>query len=148
VSVLTDSAATTTHEPLPQPAPVTDQLADSVDWFEGTFRSWRRRSWCRVVAIMAVLGAIGDALTTSMIPYVDGIHEGNPVSAAGQSFLGSVPVFMLVVTMPLALVFLVLANRPRSAFTWFIWGAVASVGAVKVAVTCSNLVVLWTVSTR
>ncbi|WP_028044917.1 hypothetical protein [Cellulomonas sp. URHE0023] len=140
----TTAPRTDAHEP----APVVDQLADSVDWFEGTLRSWRRRSWCRAVAVLAVLGAVGDAVTTSMLPFVDGIREGNPVSAAGQALLGSVPVFMFAVTIPLAVVFLVLANRPRSTFTWFIWCAVAAVGAVKVAVTCSNLVVLWTVSAR
>ena len=62
------------------------------------------------------------------------------------AFLGSVPVFMILVTLPLAMLFLILANRPRSAFTWFIWCAVASVGAVKLAVTCSNVVFLWTVT--
>jgi len=148
MSVLTGPAATTAPERVQEPAAtaVSDQLADSVDWFEDTLRSWRRRSWSRSVAVLAMLGAVGDALTTSTLPHVDGIHEANPVSAAGQAFLGSVPVFMILVTLPLAMVFLILANRPRSAFTWFIWCAVASVGAVKLAVTCSNVVVLWTVA--
>lgn len=150
MSVLTSgSAATATADRSQQPAPATisDQLADSVDWFEGTLPAWRRSSWCRAVAVLAMLGAIGDALTTSTLPHVEGIHEGNPVSAAGQAFVGSVPVFMLVVTIPLVLVFLVLANRPTSRYTWFIWLAVASVGAVKLVVTFSNLVVLGTVFT-
>ena len=148
MSVLTGPAATTAPERVQEPAAtaVSDQLADSVDWFEDTLRSWRRRSWSRSVAVLAMLGAVGDALTTATLPHVDGIHEANPVSAAGQAFLGSVPVFMILVTLPLAMVFLILANRPRSAFTWFIWCAVASVGAVKLAVTCSNVVVLWTVA--
>jgi hypothetical protein len=150
MSVLTGTRPTTAPDTLPEQTsePVTDQLADSVDWFEGTWRSWRRRTWCRAVAVLGMLGALGDALTTSTLPHVDGIHEANPVSAAGQELLGSVPLFMLVVTVPLALIFLVLANRPRSAFTWFIWCAVASVGVVKLAVTCSNVAVLWTVAAR
>lgn len=126
----------------PATTQVRDELADSVDWFEGTLRSWRHRSWYRAVAVLAMLGGVGDALTTSRIPRVDGIHEANPVSAAGQAFVGSVPVFMVVVTVPLLVVFLVLANRPTSRYTWFIWLAVATVGAVKLVVTCSNLVVL------
>ncbi|WP_028050063.1 hypothetical protein [Cellulomonas sp. URHD0024] len=147
MSVLTSGSARTTTADRPTTTasePITDQLADSVDWFAGTLASWRRSSWCRAVAVLAMLGAVGDALTTSRIPHVEGIHEGNPVSAAGQAFVGSVPVFMVLVTIPLVLIFLVLANRPRSAYTWFIWFAVASVGAVKLVVTYSNLVVLGT----
>src|SRR6218665_2736269 len=130
MSVLTSGAETTAAAERTA-APATDQLADSVDWLEGTPRSWRRQSWCRAMALLAMLGAVGDALTTSALPHVEGIHEGNPVSAAGQAALGSVPLFMLVVTVPLVLIFLILANRPTSAYTWFIWCAVASVGAVK-----------------
>ena len=144
MSVVTPgSSATATAERTASPAATaTDQLADSVDWFDGTLRSWRRQSWCRAVAMLAMLGAVGDALTTSALTRVDGIHEANPVSAAGQAALGSVPLFMLVVTVPLVIIFLVLANRPTSWYTWFIWTAVASVGAVKLCVTFSNLVVL------
>jgi len=43
MSVLTDST-TTTNDRQQEPARGFDQLADSVDWFEGTWRSWRRRS--------------------------------------------------------------------------------------------------------
>jgi len=136
------SPATATAERTAPPATATDQLADSVDWFDGTLRSWRRQSWCRAIAVLAMLGAIGDALTTSALTHVEGIHEGNPVSAAGQAALGSVPLFMLAVTVPLVIIFLILANRPTSWYTWFIWSAVASVGAVKLCVTFSNLVVL------
>jgi len=123
-----------------------DQLADSVDWFDDCGRAWRRRGWTRRVACLAMFGAIGDALTTSLLPHIDGIHEGNPVSAAGQAAVGSVPLFMILVTIPLLLVFVILANRPRSGYTWFIWAAVASVGAVKLVVTCSNLLVLGQVA--
>ena len=146
MSVLTTGSRTAapadTGQAGSEPPSVTDQLADSVDWFEGTLRAWRRRSWTRVVACLAMVGALGDALTTSALPRVEGIHESNPVSAAGQAFVGSVPVFMIMVTIPLLLVFLILANRPTSRYTWFIWCAVASVGAVKFVVTCSNVVVL------
>ena len=146
MSVVTTGPAATTgiDKPAAAPAPAraSDQLADSVDWFEGALRSWRHNSWCRVVAVLAMLGALGDAVTTSRIPHVDGIHEGNPVSAAGQAYLGSVPLFMVLVTIPLLLIFVVLANRPTSTYTWFIWFVVAVVGAVKLVVTCSNLVVL------
>lgn len=141
MSVVTPGSSATVAERT-VPARATDQLADSVDWFDGTLRAWRRQSWCRAVAVLAMLGALGDAFTTSAMPHVEGIHEGNPVSAAGQAALGSVPLFMLVLTVPLVIVFLILANRPTSWYTWFIWSAVATVGAVKLSVTFSNLVVL------
>ena len=142
MSVVTPGSAATTVAERTVPVTATDQLADSVDWFDGTLRAWRRQSWCRAVAVLAMLGALGDAFTTSAMPHVEGIHEGNPVSAAGQAALGSVPLFMLVVTVPLVIVFLILANRPTSWYTWFVWSAVATVGAVKLCVTFSNLVVL------
>jgi hypothetical protein len=80
--------------------------------------------------------------TLIAVGHVDGIHEGNPLSAAGQALLGSTPVFMVATTALVTGLLTILAVRPVNAPTRLLWWALALLGAAKIAVAILNLVVL------
>lgn len=111
-------------------------------WVRVTRAAWRTPGWRRAFAGWALAGALGDLVTTMSIGCVDGLYEANPLAAAGQSFVGSVPVFMLVVTVAAGALLAVLAVRPVDVATRVVWWSVAGLGAAKITVTVLNLVVL------
>ena len=117
-------------------------MAEQGDWFTGAARAWSVPGWRRRFAVWAMLGAIGDAVTTSLLPHVGGLVEVNPVSAAGQAWVGSVPLFMVLVTLPLVGVLSLLALPPRSAPSRVLWIALAGCGLLKIAVTVWNVVAI------
>lgn len=121
---------------------VAQDVASAWAWTGTTAGAWRQRTWTRRVAAWALVGVVGDAVTTSLLPHVAGVREANPVAAAGQELVGSVPLFMLATSIPLALAVCMLANRPANRAQWIIWASLAFAGAVKVAVTISNVAVL------
>ena len=79
MSVADRLPATTTPPTGPQePARGTDQLADSVDWFEGTCARGDDAAGAGPSRSWPMLGAIGDALTTSALPVRRGHPRGEP----------------------------------------------------------------------
>lgn len=81
-------------------------------------------------------------LTTSAVGHVDGIREGNPLSAAGQALLGSTPGYMVATTLLVTGLLTVLAVRPVNVPTRMLWWALALLGAAKMAIAILNLVVI------
>lgn len=117
-------------------------MVEQRDWFTGAARAWRVPGWRRRFAVWAMLGALGDAVTTSLFPHVGGLVEANPVSAAGQSLLGSVPLYMALVTLPLLGALSLLVLRPRTAASQVLWAALAGCGVLKITVTVWNVVAI------
>lgn len=111
-------------------------------WVGRTGASWARPSWRRSLSRWAIVGAVIDMLTTSALGHVDGIREGNPLSAAGQALLGSTPVYMVATTVVVAALLTVLAVRPVTVPTRVLWWALAFLGAAKIVIAILNLVVL------
>jgi hypothetical protein len=98
--------------------------------------------WRRAFACWALFGALLDMATTMMLGRVDGIYEANPLSAAGQSFVGSVPAYMVATTLLVCAILTVLAVKPVGFATHLVWWAVAVLGSAKIGVAVLNLVVL------
>ncbi|MGN8246033.1 hypothetical protein ACTHAM_003163 [Cellulomonas soli] len=111
-------------------------------WVAGAVGAWRVPGWRRRFAVWAMLGAIGDGVTTSVLPHLGGLVEVNPVSAAGQAWVGSVPVYMVLVTVPLVALLSLLALRPRSAHSRVLWFALALCGVLKIGVTVWNVLAI------
>lgn len=90
------------------------------------------------MAVLMILGILGDAATTSMVGTLPGLMEGNPVARAGQEAFGSVPAYMVAVSIPVAAVVAVVPARPVSPNAQTLWMAAVALGAVKVAVATWN----------
>lgn len=120
----------------PRPAPSLGQ------WLAEVPAALQTPSWRRAFAFWALVGALLDMATTMMLGRVDGIYEANPLSAAGQELVGSVPIYMIATTLVVGLIVLVLAVKPVGLATRLVWWAVAGLGAAKIAVAVHNLVVL------
>ena len=121
---------TTRPEWLPCPVRARVRREPCVDrwrWVRATRASWRTPGWRRTFAGWALAGALGDLATTMSLGRVDGLHEANPIAAAGQSLVGSVPVFMLVATVAAGALLAVLAVRPVDVATRVVWWAVVVV---------------------
>ena len=111
-------------------------------WVGRTRASWARPGWRRSLSRWSIAGAVVDMLTTSAVGHVDGIREGNPLSAAGQALLGSTPVYMVATTLVVTGLLTVLAVHPVNTPTRLLWWALAFLGAAKIAIAILNLVVL------
>lgn len=111
-------------------------------WVGRAPEAWGTPGWRRTFAGWAIAGAIGDMVTTMSLGYVDGVAEANPLSAAGQALVGSVPLYMLVTTVIVALLVAILPVRPVSGATRVVWSAIAVLGVAKIAVAVLNLTVL------
>lgn len=111
-------------------------------WVGRTRASWARPSWRRRVSQWSIAGAVVDMVTTSALGHVDGIREGNPLSAAGQALLGSTLVYMVATTLVVTGLLTVLAVRPVNVPTRLLWWALAVLGAAKITIAILNLVVL------
>ena len=111
-------------------------------WLRGTPAAWRTGSGRRTFALYAVLGALGDLATTSTIGHVPGVAEANPLSAAGQAVVGSVPGYMVATTVLVLGLLSVLPLRPVDVATRVVWGSVAVLATAKIGVFVANLVVL------
>ncbi len=112
------------------------------EWITRIPGAFRDPGWRRAFACWALLGALTDMATTMMLGKVDGIHEANPLSAAGQAFVGSVPGYMVATTFVVCAIVTVLAVKPVGIATHLVWWAVAGLGAAKIGVALLNLVVL------
>ncbi|WP_448629053.1 hypothetical protein [Cellulomonas soli] len=111
-------------------------------WVAGAARAWRVPGWRRRFAVWAMLGAVGDGVTTSALPHLGGLVEVNPFSAAAQEWVGSVPLYMVLVTVPLVAALSLLALRPWSARSHVLWLALALCGVLKIAVTVWNVLAI------
>ena len=111
-------------------------------WVGRAPEAWWTPGWRRTFAGWAIAGAVGDMATTMSLGHVDGVGEANPLSAAGQALVGSVPLYMLVTTVIVALLVAILPVRPVSGATRIVWSAIAVLGVAKIAVTVLNLSVL------
>lgn len=133
-STVFQSPSTDTRVPVPDPT--------LRAWVGRIRASWARPSWRRSLSRWSMAGAVIDMVTTSAIGHVEGVREGNPLSAAGQALLGSTPVYMVATTMVVIALLTVLAVRPVNAPTHVLWWALALLGAAKITIAILNVVVL------
>ena len=112
------------------------------EWITRVPAAFGRPGWRRAFACWALLGALTDMATTMMLGQVDGIHEANPLSAAGQALVGSVPGYMVATTLVVCAIVTVLAVKPVGIAAHLVWWAVAGLGAAKIGVAVLNLMVL------
>jgi len=122
--------------------PFATQLTPSSPAMDRWLAAWRTPSWRRRLAGWALVGALGDAVTTSMLSVVGGVHEGNPVVAAGIGVVGSAPLFMAIITIPLAIAVSFIAVPPLTSAGRSALRMLAIAGLIKLGATVWNVVLI------